>query len=61
MQSIKDLAVLYAGIACCCAFWYSRPASARRAITQAEKLGLVLVLVAGLLGTMMVVYHLDIP
>lgn len=61
MQSLKELGELCAAIGCYSVFWYGRPKLARRAITPAEKLVLALVLVAGLLGAMMIVFHLDHP
>ena len=59
MQKLSDLGALYAGLASYGGFCLSWPKAERRAITQAEKLALCLVGVAGLLGTLLVLFRLD--
>jgi hypothetical protein len=59
MHKLKDLGFLYAGLASYFGFWYWWPKSARRETTQAEKIGLGLIAVVGLLGTILILFGLD--
>lgn len=61
MHKLKDLGILYAGLASYCGFWFWWPKSRRREITQAEKIGLGLIGVVGLLGTLLILFQLDAP
>ncbi|WP_263366799.1 hypothetical protein [Edaphobacter bradus] len=60
MQTLQDLGVLYAGLASYLGFWYCSPKAAERSMTQAEKIGLGLIGVVGLLGTLLVLFRLDV-
>jgi hypothetical protein len=54
MYKLKELAMMYAGMACFWAFWFWWPKSDRNGLTSTEKFGLYFVGAVAVLGTILI-------